>query len=74
MNLAFSSDGRALYIVDFGASLMTRNGFHSFPETGVIWRIVKDGTVVSSPPANLAPPPQLERRPLTTISKFAPID
>jgi hypothetical protein len=67
VDLAFSSDGRALYIVDFGATLMTRNGFHSFPETGVIWRIVKDGTVVSNPPPNLAPPPQVERRPVTTI-------
>lgn len=67
VDLAFSADGRALYIADFGASLMTKNGFHSFPETGVIWRIVKDGTVVSNPPPNLAPPPQLERRPLTTI-------
>ena len=67
VDLAFSTDGRALYIADFGASLMTRNGFHSFPETGVIWRIVKDGTTVSSPPPNLAPPPQVERRPLTGI-------
>ena len=65
VDLAFSTDGRALYIADFGASLMTRNGFHSFPETGVVWRIVKDGTTVSSPPPNLAPPPQVERRPLT---------
>jgi glucose/arabinose dehydrogenase len=67
VDLEFSTDGRALYIVDFGASLTTRNGFHSFPETGVVWRIVKDGTSVSSPPPNLAPPPQLERRPLTSI-------
>ncbi|HEV8604354.1 MAG TPA: hypothetical protein VGQ99_03250 [Tepidisphaeraceae bacterium] len=67
VDLAFSGDGRALYIVDFGASLMTRNGFHSFPETGVIWRIVKEGTRVSNPPANLAPPPQVERRPVTAI-------
>jgi hypothetical protein len=74
VDLAFSSDGRALYIVDFGATLMTRNGFHSFPETGVIWRIVKDGTTVTSPPPNLAPPPQIERRPLTSISKISRID
>jgi glucose/arabinose dehydrogenase len=74
VDLAFSSDGRALYIVDFGASLMTKNGFHSFPETGVIWRIVKDGTMVTSPPPNLAPPPQVERRPLTSVSKMSRID
>jgi hypothetical protein len=74
VDLAFSTDGRALYIVDFGASLMTKNGFHSFPETGVIWRIVKDGTTVTGPPANLAPPPQIERRPVTSISNFSPID
>ena len=74
VHLAFSTDGRALYIADFGASLTTRNGFHSFPETGVIWRIVKDGTTVSSPPPNLAPPPQVERRPLTRVSKISPID
>ena len=74
VDLAFSADGRALYIVDFGATLMTRNGFHSFPETGVIWRIVKDGTDVTGPPPNLAPPPQVERRPLTSISKASPID
>src|SRR2546430_8906708 len=53
-----------LFRSDFGASLMTKNGFHSFPETGVIWRIVKDGTTVRSPPPNLAPPPQVERRPV----------
>ncbi len=74
VDLAFSADGGALYIVDFGASLMTKNGFHSFPETGVIWRIVKDGTTVSSPPRNLAPPPQVERRPVTSISKASAID
>jgi glucose/arabinose dehydrogenase len=74
VDLAFSSDGRALYIVDFGATLMTRSGFHSFPETGVIWRIVKDGTTVTSPPPNLAPPPQIERRPVTSISKISRID
>ena len=74
VDLAFSADGRALYIVDFGASLMTKNGFHSFPETGVIWRIVKDGTTVRSPPPNLAPPPQVERRPVTSISKASAID
>jgi len=72
VDLAFSSDGRALYIVDFGATLMTKNGFHSFPETGVIWRIVKDGTMVTSPPPNLAPPPQIERRPVTSIFDFLP--
>ncbi|HEV8377815.1 MAG TPA: hypothetical protein VGP99_03115 [Tepidisphaeraceae bacterium] len=74
VDLAFSSDGRALYIVDFGATLTTRNGFHSFPETGVIWRIVKEGTAVTSPPPNLAPPPQIERRPLTSLSKISRID
>ena len=74
VDLAFSADGRALYIVDFGATLMTKSGFHSFPETGVIWRIVKDGTNVTSPPPNLAPPPQVERRPLTSISKASLID
>ena len=67
IDLAFSADGRALYIVDFGASMTAKNGVRSFPETGVIWRIVKDGTTVSSPPPNLAPPPQIERRPLTGI-------
>ena len=44
--MEFSSDGRALYIADFGASLVTRNGSHSFPETGVIWRVVREGTVI----------------------------
>jgi hypothetical protein len=74
VDLAFSADGRALYIADFGASMTTKNGVHSFPETGVIWRIVKDGTTVSSPPPNLAPPPQIERRPVTSISKASAID
>jgi len=74
VDLAFSSDGRALYIADFGATLMTRNGFHSFPETGVIWRIVKDGTMVTSPPPNLAPPPQVERRPVTSISEASRLE
>jgi len=72
--MEFSSDGRALYIADFGASLVTRNGSHSFPETGVIWRVVREGTRVSNPPADLAPPPQIERRPLTLVSKNRPLD
>jgi glucose/arabinose dehydrogenase len=74
VDLEFSADGRALYIADFGATLATRSGFHSFPETGVIWRIVREPTTVSNPPANLAPPPQIERRPLTLISKNLPLD
>jgi hypothetical protein len=70
VDLAFSVDGKALYIADFGASIMTRGGVQSFPETGVIWRVVKDGTTISSPPVNLAPPPQIERRPLTSSLSF----
>lgn len=54
----FSRDGEALYIVDIGVIDMFRAGAGPFPSpipgSGVIWRITKDDTDASGPPANLS--------------------
>lgn len=38
LNVRFSPDGSALYVVDFGV-LTTSSGYEPMPHTGVIWRI-----------------------------------
>lgn len=57
----FSPDGNALYIVDIGVIGFELGGAGPFPlpspGTGVIWRITKQGTSASGPPANLSPMP-----------------
>lgn len=57
----FSPDGEALYIVDIGAIGFERAGAGPFPVpspgTGVIWRITKQGSNPSGPPANLSAMP-----------------
>ena len=39
----FSPDGSALYVVDFGVMLTTRDGPIPQPGTGVLWRITPEG-------------------------------
>jgi glucose/arabinose dehydrogenase len=39
----FDPTGTALYVVDFGVMRMTSKGPDSQPETGVLWRIVRNG-------------------------------
>jgi glucose/arabinose dehydrogenase len=60
----FSPDGNTLYVVDIGVIGFALAGAGPFPVpspgTGVIWRITKNGTTSSGPPANLTymPPKQ----------------
>jgi glucose/arabinose dehydrogenase len=66
VDVRFSPDGNALYVADVGAitSLVGAAGptVLAFPGTGVVWRIVRDGTQIAGPPANLSPlPPDLSR-------------
>jgi glucose/arabinose dehydrogenase len=62
----FSADGEALYIVDIGVIGFDIGGAGPFPVpvpgTGVIWRITKQGSNASGPPANLSPmPPKVNK-------------
>jgi glucose/arabinose dehydrogenase len=54
----FSPDGNTLYVVDIGVIGFALAGAGPFPVptpgTGVIWRITKEGTTASGPPANLS--------------------
>jgi glucose/arabinose dehydrogenase len=58
-DVRFSPDGRALYVVDFGAmsAFPAAAGplVHPFPGTGVVWRITREGTQHDGSPANLSP-------------------
>ncbi len=53
----FSPDGEVLYVVDIGVIGFELGGAGPFPlpspGTGVIWRITKQGSTVTTPPANL---------------------
>ena len=57
----FSPDGEALYVVDIGVIGFDLAGAGPFPTpvpgTGVIWRISRNGSKVTGPPANLSPIP-----------------
>jgi hypothetical protein len=53
VDVAFSPDGQAMYIVDFGAMVVEKEP-KPFPGSGVVWRITRDGTKVNGPPANLS--------------------
>lgn len=56
----FTRNGDALYVTDIGAfTIVTAAAPMAtpFPGTGVIWRIVREGTQPSGPPANLTVPP-----------------
>jgi glucose/arabinose dehydrogenase len=54
----FSPDGEVLYVVDIGVIGFELGGAGPFPlpspGTGVIWRITKQGSNTSGPPANLS--------------------
>jgi glucose/arabinose dehydrogenase len=62
----FSPDGKVLYIVDMGVIGFAPAGAGPFPVpvpgTGVIWRITKQGTGPSGPPANLSSMPPKENK------------
>ncbi|MEX2264303.1 MAG: PQQ-dependent sugar dehydrogenase [Bryobacteraceae bacterium] len=53
VDVRFSPDGQAMYIVDFGASLVELTGPRPLPGSGVIWRVVPKGVNVT-PQANLS--------------------
>ncbi|MBA3674915.1 MAG: PQQ-dependent sugar dehydrogenase [Chitinophagaceae bacterium] len=57
----FSPDGEVLYVVDIGVIGFDLAGAGPFPSpvagTGVIWRITRQGTNASGPPANLSAMP-----------------
>lgn len=53
VDVVFSPDGRAMYVVDFGA-MVVEKAPKPFPGSGVVWRITRDATTVVGPPANLS--------------------
>ena len=53
LDVVFSPDGRAMYVVDFGAMVVEKEP-KPFPGSGLIWRITREGTETSGPPANLS--------------------
>ena len=55
VDVRFAPGGGALYIADFG-SMVVAEGPKPIPGTGVIWRIVPQGSEPQSPPAGLSPP------------------
>lgn len=63
----FSADGTTLYVVDIGVINFGIAAAGPFPQpvpgTGVIWRITKDGTTPTSPPADrtYSPPKVFEK-------------
>ena len=54
VDVRFSPDGTALYIVDFGVMVMSEAGPTPVPETGVVWRVSREGTTVPYPPVGLS--------------------
>ena len=40
----FDASGNALYVVDFGVMLTDRKGVHPIENTGVLWKITREGT------------------------------
>jgi glucose/arabinose dehydrogenase len=44
----FDPRGDALYVVDFGVMTMSERGSSPHPETGALWRIVRDGAAVAA--------------------------
>jgi glucose/arabinose dehydrogenase len=44
----FASDG-SLYVVDWGASTIDREGLKMVPATGIVWRIYRDGMTAARP-------------------------
>lgn len=57
VDVKFSPDGKALYVVDIGAIAVIPSAAPTpqpFPGTGVIWRITREGTNIPGP-TNLSP-------------------
>lgn len=57
MDVVFSPDGQAMYVVDMGAFEVLETPVPTptpFPATGVIWRIVPEGAEVDGPPAGIS--------------------
>lgn len=57
VDVVFSPDGQALYVVDLGAFTVVQAAapvFMPFPGTGVVWRITRTGAEPTGPPANLS--------------------
>ncbi|HVL69068.1 MAG TPA: PQQ-dependent sugar dehydrogenase [Vicinamibacterales bacterium] len=61
VDVKFSPDGNALYVVDIGALVGFAAGggpaARPFPGSGVVWRIVREGALASGP-TNLSPIPR----------------
>jgi glucose/arabinose dehydrogenase len=53
VDVVFSPDGQAMYVVDFGAMVVEKEP-KPFPGSGLVWRITRDGAKVGGPPANLS--------------------
>jgi hypothetical protein len=43
LDVQFSPEGDALYVVDYGVMFVDKEGITPKPETGVVWRIRRDG-------------------------------
>lgn len=55
VDVVFSQDGQAMYVVDFGAMVVEEQP-KPFPGSGVVWRITRVGTKLEGAPTNLAVP------------------
>ncbi len=55
LDVRFSPNGDALYVVDFG-TMVVADKPKPVPGTGVVWRITPENAAPSGPPAGLSPP------------------
>ncbi len=55
LDVRFSPDGGALYVVDFGTMVVVGKP-KPVPSTGAVWRITPANAAPSGPPAGLSPP------------------
>jgi glucose/arabinose dehydrogenase len=53
LDVRFAPDGSALYIADFG-SMVVEDKPRPVPGTGVIWRVVPEGSRSPGPPTGLS--------------------
>ena len=54
VDVKFSPEGDALYVVDFGTMLVTEEKIAPIPGTGVLWRVLPQDAESSGPPADLS--------------------
>jgi glucose/arabinose dehydrogenase len=77
VDVRFSPDGDALYVVDFGAMAAYPAGagpvVHPFPGSGVLWRIVRERSARKSPPTELSPIKRASLRGVAAGPRRAPI-